>query len=87
MFLSYNINNILVIESLLHLFTDENAWVVSYHLYMAGTETTATALRWAMLFMCLNPECLVKVQKEIDEQIGKVPGLLEGSTRLLWCLW
>ena len=39
-------------------------------IYTAGTETTATALQWALLYMCLYPEVKEKAQKEIDEQIG-----------------
>lgn len=50
---------------------DKNASVFSYNIYMAGTETTATAVRWALLYMCMCPEVKSKVQTEIDDQIGK----------------
>ena len=50
----------------------DNAWLVSFHLYVAGTETTATALRWGLLFMCLHPEIQKKVQREIDEELGTI---------------
>ena len=39
-------------------------------IYTAGTETTSTALQWALLYMCLHPEVKEKVHEEIDEQIG-----------------
>lgn len=50
---------------------EENASVLSVQLYAAGTETTATSIRWALLYAALNPEIARKVQLEIDEQIGK----------------
>jgi len=42
------------------------------NLYGAGTETTSTALRWAILYMCAYPNAQVKVQQEIDNAIGKL---------------
>ena len=52
------------------MLVEGNAWSLSQHLFVAGTETTATALRWGLLFMCLHPEIQNKVQREIDEEIG-----------------
>ena len=54
-------------------------------IYTAGTETTSTALQWALLYMCLHPEVKEKVHKEIDDQIGnrKQHGLFNG---LIACL-
>ncbi|XP_048413320.2 cytochrome P450 2D3-like isoform X1 [Stegostoma tigrinum] len=40
-------------------------------LFAAGTETTSTTLRWALLFMVLHPDVQSKVQEEIDSVIGK----------------
>ena len=57
-------------KQLLFILLDENGVVVAAQIYTAGTETTATALQWALLFMCLCPEVKEKAQKEIDEQIG-----------------
>ncbi|XP_067946219.1 cytochrome P450 2C23-like [Watersipora subatra] len=51
-------------------FSEANAKVFAYHIYMAGTEATATSLRWALLYSCLYPEVKEKVQLEIEKQIG-----------------
>jgi len=39
-------------------------------IFMAGTETTATTLRWAFLLLAHHPEMQEKMYKEIREQIG-----------------
>lgn len=38
---------------------------------IAGHETTAAVLTWAVFELSQNPEVLVKVQKEIDEVLGE----------------
>ena len=40
-------------------------------LFAAGSETTATTLAWAVLYMVLHPEAQVKVQDEIDQVVGR----------------
>ena len=45
-------------------------------LFGAGSETTATTLSWALLYMILYPEIQKKVHDEIDEILaGKEPSL------------
>ncbi|XP_062621579.1 cytochrome P450 2C28-like [Saccostrea cucullata] len=39
-------------------------------LFVAGTETTSTALRWFAVFMIRNPEVQEKMRKEINDVIG-----------------
>uniref|UniRef100_A0A8C3I6I4 Cytochrome P450 2W1 n=1 Tax=Chrysemys picta bellii TaxID=8478 RepID=A0A8C3I6I4_CHRPI len=50
------------------LFHDENIIASVLDLVMAGTETTATTLQWAILLMMKYPE----IQKKVQEEIGTV---------------
>ncbi|XP_052572650.1 cytochrome P450 2J3 isoform X3 [Peromyscus californicus insignis] len=51
-------------------FNEENLICSTLDLFFAGTETTSTTLRWALLCMALYPEVQEKVQAEIDKVIG-----------------
>ena len=42
----------------------------------AGTETTTSTLRWALVYMVRQPEVQQKVQQEIDDVIGKEPPMM-----------
>ncbi|KAM7324686.1 hypothetical protein ACRRTK_016991 [Alexandromys fortis] len=52
-------------------FNKENLICSTLDLFLAGTETTSTTLRWALLYMALYPEIQAKVQSEIDRVIGQ----------------
>ncbi|XP_035295683.1 cytochrome P450 2J3 isoform X1 [Cricetulus griseus] len=52
-------------------FNEENLICSTLDLFFAGTETTSTTLRWALLCMALYPEVQEKVQAEIDRVIGQ----------------
>ncbi|NXK92887.1 CP2DE protein, partial [Formicarius rufipectus] len=52
-------------------FNYNNLRLVTADLFGAGSETTSTTLRWALLYMLLHPEIQSKVQAEIDEVIGR----------------
>ncbi|XP_074758697.1 cytochrome P450 2D6 [Athene noctua] len=52
-------------------FNYNNLRLVTADLFIAGSETTSTTLRWALLYMLLYPEIQSKVQAEIDKVIGR----------------
>lgn len=39
-------------------------------LFVAGTETTATTIRWAILYLINNPDIQNKMLSEIEENVG-----------------
>lgn len=52
-------------------FTERNLLYSTYDLFAAGTGTTSTTLRWALLYMLLYPNIQQKVHEEIDQVIGR----------------
>ncbi|KAG7153756.1 Cytochrome P450 2L1-like 3 [Homarus americanus] len=40
-------------------------------LFVAGSETTSSTLRWACLYLALHPEVQTKIQKEIDSVVPR----------------
>ncbi|XP_069593145.1 cytochrome P450 2D14-like [Ranitomeya imitator] len=52
-------------------FNETNLLMTTCDLFLAGSETTGTTLRWAVLFMILYPDVQSKVQEEIDRIIGR----------------
>ncbi|NXW15640.1 CP2J2 protein, partial [Circaetus pectoralis] len=53
-------------------FQEENLVACALDLLFAGTETTSTTVRWALLYMAMYPEIQARVQAEIDAVIGQV---------------
>ncbi|XP_071787863.1 cytochrome P450 2J4-like [Asterias amurensis] len=51
--------------------TIDNMLLTSLDLFVAGTETTSTILRWALLYMMAYHEVQTKIQQEIDEIVGR----------------
>ncbi|XP_028996278.1 cytochrome P450 2K1-like [Betta splendens] len=49
---------------------DENLMVTVHNLFAAGTESTASTLRWGLLFMAKYPDIQDRVQEEISRVIG-----------------
>ena len=55
----------------LSLLTEISLNVTIRQMFMAGTDTTALTLRWAMVYMVTNPDVQEKVHEEIDEAVGR----------------
>ncbi|NWQ76950.1 CP2J2 protein, partial [Columbina picui] len=53
------------------IFQEENLVACVLDLLFAGTETTSTTIRWALLYMAMYPEIQGRVQAEIDAIIGQ----------------
>ncbi|KFO34693.1 Cytochrome P450 2J2 [Fukomys damarensis] len=53
-------------------FDEGNLILSTLDLFLAGTETTSTTLRWGLLYMALYPEVQEKVHAEIDRVVGRV---------------
>ncbi|XP_035687109.1 cytochrome P450 2U1-like [Branchiostoma floridae] len=51
-------------------FAEQQHATIVYQLFLAGTDTTSTTLRWALLYMILHPDIQEKVQQEIDSVLG-----------------
>ncbi|XP_039590603.1 cytochrome P450 2J6-like [Polypterus senegalus] len=52
-------------------FHEENLSYTLLDLFVAGTETTSTTLRWALMYMMKYRDVQEKVQKEIDAVLGR----------------
>ncbi|XP_077203924.1 cytochrome P450 2J4-like [Paroedura picta] len=51
-------------------YNDDNLSQCIFDLFIAGSETTATALQWALILMASHPDVQEKVYKEMDEAFG-----------------
>uniref|UniRef100_A0A3Q3VU68 Uncharacterized protein n=1 Tax=Mola mola TaxID=94237 RepID=A0A3Q3VU68_MOLML len=52
-------------------FNETNLALCSLDLFLAGTETTAKTLLWALIYLINHPDVQKKVQAEIDQVIGQ----------------
>lgn len=56
-------------------FVRDELVLIIFDLFAAGSETTSTTLRWAILHLILNPDIQRKCQQELDQIENKFPGL------------
>lgn len=52
-------------------YTETNLAYCAMDLFLAGTETTATTLQWALVYLIKHPDVQEKVHAEIDRVIGQ----------------
>ena len=65
-------------------FDEEHLVVLCLDFFQAGSETTSTTLLWVVIFMTLYPKVQEKCHKEISDQIGTRPPMLEDSKSLIY---
>ncbi|XP_073693281.1 cytochrome P450 2K6-like [Garra rufa] len=63
-------------------FHSKNLHCTINNLFAAGTDTTATTVRWGLLLMAKYPEIQAAVQDEIDKMIGKRQPLVKDRINL-----
>ncbi|KAM6584203.1 hypothetical protein CsatB_011205 [Cannabis sativa] len=75
---SDSVKNADVLDTLLDIMEGNNNQINRHQilhlllaLFVAGTETTAAALQWAMAALLRNPEILSKARAELDQVVGK----------------
>ncbi|XP_031820596.1 cytochrome P450 2K6-like [Sarcophilus harrisii] len=63
-------------------FSNDNLVALVTNLFVAGTETTSTTLRWGILLMMKYPEIQKKVQNEIIKVIGSAQPRMEHRAQM-----
>ncbi|KAK3085480.1 hypothetical protein FSP39_004034 [Pinctada imbricata] len=67
-------------------FSDQQLLASVRDLFIAGSETTATTISWALLYLMANPSVQNRMRKEIDDVIGKTgKPSLEHKSKLPYC--
>ncbi|XP_033743127.1 cytochrome P450 2H1-like [Pecten maximus] len=52
------------------VFRYDNLDFIILHLFLAGTETTTTTIRWAIVYLLRNPDVQVRMFREIESVVG-----------------
>ena len=66
-------------DSLAYPLTTENITTVLFDIFAAGTDTTGTALEWAMSELICHPEAMAKAQLEVREVLGHGRAIIGNS--------
>ncbi|XP_076846215.1 cytochrome P450 2J5-like isoform X1 [Brachyhypopomus gauderio] len=65
------------------MFYEENLVMTTLDLFLAGSDTTATTLRWGLIFMMDNPDVQERCHEEIVRELGhNHPASMDDRTRL-----
>ncbi|KAG1659596.1 Cytochrome P450 2D4 [Nymphon striatum] len=74
-------------QAYLSTFTERQLKSLIVDLFVAGTETTSTTLRWAVVYILHHPEIQQKIHTEIDEIVGlERPISMEDKSKLPFTL-
>ncbi|XP_053420621.1 cytochrome P450 2J2-like [Nycticebus coucang] len=68
-------------------FNEENLIQVVTDLFLAGTDTTATTLRWALIYMVQHRAIQDRVQQELDEVLGAASAVCYQDRKRLPYTW
>lgn len=63
-------------------FEEENLKMSAYHLIVAGSETTATTIRWILLYLIRNPDIQDKMFSELSRVVGNESPSISDRKRL-----
>ncbi|XP_037068456.1 methyl farnesoate epoxidase-like [Pollicipes pollicipes] len=63
-------------------FTEQNLTIISMDFLIAGMDTTANWLSWALLLLVRNPQVQERVQREIDTVLGRAAPTSADRARL-----
>ena len=66
-------------------FSEDQLMGIIFDLFIAGAETTSTTLKWAVLFLTVNPDVQKKCRKEIQDTIGSRQPALPDMDKLVYC--
>ena len=66
-------------------FCEEQLIMIGFDLMSAGSETTASTLVWAILYLVLHPSVQDRCYEEIEENIGQASVALADSGKLNYC--
>uniref|UniRef100_A0A4W3GQW0 Cytochrome P450 2F2-like n=1 Tax=Callorhinchus milii TaxID=7868 RepID=A0A4W3GQW0_CALMI len=51
-------------------FNEENLLLSTFNIFLAGTDTTSSTLRWGLLLLLKYPQIQERIQREMEEVVG-----------------
>ncbi len=74
--------HVFTLTSVLVFVSEDQLLQLINDLFVGGTDTVTNTLLFSIIFMLLHPDIRVKVQKEIDEQLGRDPPSMADMLRM-----